>query len=53
MAEYFRWEDKGDTFIAPFKYYYIVFRKNSSQKTMNSTFLSRVFNSKQFVEDYK
>jgi len=46
MKMYFSKNHANNNFSIPFK-------KNSTEKTMNGSFLKRIFSSETFVEDYK
>lgn len=50
LREYFG-SEKG--FDVPFKYSCLLFRRNSSDKTMNAAFLTKVFSCPIFVADYR
>lgn len=54
VAEYFERNCEGDLSISmPFKYLQRLHRKNSEEKTMNASFLKKIFKCRQYNVDYR
>lgn len=53
MSIYFSKHSEDQDIFIPFKYSLLLFRKNSLEKTMNTSFLKKVFGVYRFYKDYK